>query len=77
MSAPVPATVATYDAVTRSGTVLREDGHRLAFDGAALDPAVRLLRSGALQHGTFSGVLAADGLPYNTQFARPFDILAE
>ena len=66
MSAPVPATVATYDPATRSGTVLREDGHRLAFDGAALDPAVRLLRSGQRVHlalGSDGQVLAV-GLPF-------------
>ena len=41
-----PATVATWDPTTRSGTLLGDDGARLAFPGAALDPAVRLLRSG-------------------------------
>lgn len=48
MSSPtaLSATVATYDAGTRSGTLLRDDGTRLAFHSGALDPDVRLLRSG-------------------------------
>ena len=43
---PVPATVATYDAATRVRHAAGRRRRRLAFDGAALDPAVRLLRSG-------------------------------
>ncbi len=40
------ATVASYDAATRSGTLVRDDGTPLRFDGPALDPAVQLLRPG-------------------------------
>ena len=45
-----PATVATWDPTSRSGTLLGDDGARLTFEGAALDPAVRLLRSGQRVH---------------------------
>ena len=53
MSTPpetVPATVATWDPATRGGTLLGDDGARLAFTGACLDPDVRLLRSGQRVH---------------------------
>lgn len=41
------ATVGTYDAVTRSGTVLLDDGTELGFDAAAFDAGgLRLLRFG-------------------------------
>jgi 2-phospho-L-lactate guanylyltransferase len=38
--------VAAYDAATRSGRLVRDDGTPLEFDSAALDPVVRLLRPG-------------------------------
>jgi cold shock CspA family protein len=41
------ATVRTYDATTRSGSVLLDDGTRLDFDAAAFDAGgLRLLRFG-------------------------------
>jgi hypothetical protein len=41
------ATVRAYDAGTRSGSVLLDDGTELAFDGAAFDAGgLRLLRFG-------------------------------
>ncbi|HST65700.1 MAG TPA: hypothetical protein VLM05_10975 [Mycobacteriales bacterium] len=41
------ATVATFEAATGSGTVLTDDGHRIAFDGAAFAAGgLRLLRPG-------------------------------
>lgn len=36
----------TYDATTRAGTVLLDDGIQLPFVAGALDPRVRLLRLG-------------------------------
>jgi 2-phospho-L-lactate guanylyltransferase len=40
-------TVATYDPVTRGGTVLLDDGTELTFDGAAFATSgLRLLRFG-------------------------------
>jgi 2-phospho-L-lactate/phosphoenolpyruvate guanylyltransferase len=43
----VQATVRSFDPVTRSGTVLLDDGIELPYDGAAFDAGgVRLLRSG-------------------------------
>ena len=45
-----PATVATWDPATRSGTLLGDDGARLVFEAACVDPAVRLLRSGQRVH---------------------------
>jgi cold shock CspA family protein len=43
----VQATVRTYDAQTRSGSVLLDDGTELAFDAAAFDAGgLRLLRFG-------------------------------
>ncbi|PZM94926.1 MAG: cold-shock protein [Actinobacteria bacterium] len=40
-------TVATFDAVSRSGTVLLDDGSELAFPAAAFDASgLRLLRVG-------------------------------
>jgi 2-phospho-L-lactate guanylyltransferase len=42
----VQATVATYDATNRSGTVLLDDGRRVAFGAGALAGSVRLLRPG-------------------------------
>lgn len=40
-------TVRTYDATTRSGSVLLDDGTRLDFDGTAFEAGgLRLLRSG-------------------------------
>lgn len=67
---PVPATVATYDAATRSGTLLGDDGVRLAFDDTALDRAVRLLRSGQRVRVVLApepdaaGRVVAVGLPF-------------
>ncbi|HZN71093.1 MAG TPA: cold-shock protein [Micromonosporaceae bacterium] len=44
---PMQATVASYDAETRSGTVLLDDGRQLAFDRPAFDAGgLRLLRIG-------------------------------
>lgn len=41
------ATVRSFDAQTRSGTVLLDDGAELAFDDVAFDAGgVRLLRTG-------------------------------
>ena len=41
------ATVATFDPETGSGTVLTDDGRRVAFDGAAFAAGgLRLLRPG-------------------------------
>ena len=41
------ATVATYDAGTRSGSVLLDDGIELSFDASALEGSgLRLLRPG-------------------------------
>lgn len=41
------ATVKTYDAATRTGSVLLDDGSELAFDAAAFDAGgLRLLRFG-------------------------------
>jgi 2-phospho-L-lactate/phosphoenolpyruvate guanylyltransferase len=43
----VQATVRTFDPVTRSGTVLLDDGVELPYDGAAFDSGgLRLLRVG-------------------------------
>jgi cold shock CspA family protein len=43
----VQATVATFDPATGSGTVLTDDGRRVAFDGAAFAAGgLRLLRLG-------------------------------
>jgi 2-phospho-L-lactate guanylyltransferase len=43
----VQATVRSFDARTRSGTVLLDDGVELAYDGAAFDAGgLRLLRVG-------------------------------
>jgi cold shock CspA family protein len=43
----VQATVATFDADSGSGTVLTDDGRRIAFDGAAFAAGgLRLLRLG-------------------------------
>jgi 2-phospho-L-lactate guanylyltransferase len=43
----VQATVRTFDPVTRSGTVLLDDGVELGYDTAAFDAGdVRLLRVG-------------------------------
>jgi hypothetical protein len=43
----VQATVRTFDAVSRAGTVLLDDGVELAYDGAAFDAGgLRLLRVG-------------------------------
>jgi cold shock CspA family protein len=43
----VQATVRTYDAQTRSGSVLLDDGTELTFDAAAFDAGgLRLLRFG-------------------------------
>jgi 2-phospho-L-lactate guanylyltransferase len=42
----VQATVADYDARTRAGTVLLDDGIELDFSVGCLDPRVRLLRLG-------------------------------
>jgi cold shock CspA family protein len=40
-------TVASYDAGTRSGTVVTDDGHELAFAASALEGTrLRLLRPG-------------------------------
>lgn len=66
VSAGVPATVATYDPATRSGVLLRDDGVRLPFDGAALDRAVRLLRSGQRVRLTVAddGRVVRVGLPF-------------
>lgn len=45
--AHMQGTVATYDAETRSGTLLLDDGREIAFPGAAVDAAgLRLLRPG-------------------------------
>jgi cold shock CspA family protein len=44
---PVQATVAEFDPDTRGGTVLTDDGRRVAFDGAAFAAGgLRLLRPG-------------------------------
>lgn len=44
---PVQGTVASFDASTRSGTVLLDDGTELAFDSEAFDlSGLRLLRLG-------------------------------
>lgn len=40
------ATVESYDAARRTGTVLLDDGVRLPFAAAGVAPEVRLLRSG-------------------------------
>ncbi|MCU1691253.1 MAG: hypothetical protein JWM64_344 [Frankiales bacterium] len=40
------ATVATFDPARRSGTLVRDDGTPLSFDGPALDPRVLSLRPG-------------------------------
>ncbi|CAM4216700.1 cold-shock protein [Kibdelosporangium persicum] len=41
------ATVATFSAETRSGTVLLDDGRRLSFDASAFDRSgLRMLRLG-------------------------------
>lgn len=45
-----PATVAAYDAGTRSGRLLRDDGTALVFEASALDPRVLLLRPGQRVH---------------------------
>jgi len=42
----VQATVSSFDASTRSGTVLRDDGRRVVFEADAVATAVRLLRPG-------------------------------
>jgi 2-phospho-L-lactate guanylyltransferase len=43
----VQGTVASYDAATRSGTVVLDDGHELGFEAAALaGSGLRLLRPG-------------------------------
>jgi 2-phospho-L-lactate/phosphoenolpyruvate guanylyltransferase len=43
----VQATVRTFDATTRAGTVLLDDGLELPYDGAAFDAGgLRLLRVG-------------------------------
>jgi len=43
----VQATVSRFDAATRSGTVLLDDGVELPYDGDAFDAAgIRLLRLG-------------------------------
>jgi cold shock CspA family protein len=43
----VQATVKDYDAATRTGSVLLDDGSELAFDAAAFDAGgLRLLRFG-------------------------------
>ena len=45
--ADVQATVRTFDAVTRSGTVLLDDGTELPYDADAFDAGhIRLLRVG-------------------------------
>ena len=44
--ADLQATVEDYDAGSRDGTLLCDDGSQLAFAAAALRPPVRLLRSG-------------------------------
>ena len=43
---PLQATVRTFEPGDRSGTLLRDDGHALAFAGTALAPEVLLLRPG-------------------------------
>jgi 2-phospho-L-lactate guanylyltransferase len=58
--AGVQATVATFDAGTGSGTVLTDDGRRIAFDGAAFAAGgLRLLRLG--QRVRLETDSAADG----------------
>jgi len=42
----VQATVSSFDASTRSGAVLLDDGRRVGFEADALATAVRLLRPG-------------------------------
>ena len=42
----VQATVRAYDAATRSGELVRDDGVVLRFDAEAVDPAVLGLRPG-------------------------------
>ena len=46
-STVVQATTRTFDPATRSGTVLRDDGTEVAYDGSAFDAGgLRLLRVG-------------------------------
>lgn len=40
------ATALRWEAADRSGAVVTDAGHELVFDGAAVSPAVRLLRPG-------------------------------
>lgn len=49
------ATVAAFDAGNRTTRVLLDDGTELTVPGAAVDPAVRLLRSGQRVTLTLSG----------------------
>ena len=42
----VQATVSAFDAASRTGEVLLDDGRRMAFDADAVPVGVRLLRTG-------------------------------
>jgi redox-sensitive bicupin YhaK (pirin superfamily) len=59
---PVQATVRSFDAATRSGSVFLADGTVLAFGGEAFDPSgLRLLRPGqrvTLRCGADGGITA-------------------
>lgn len=60
----VQATVRTYDATARSGTVLLDDGVELAFPAGTLDPRVRFLRLGQRMR------IEVEGLPSERTVAR-------
>lgn len=52
---PQQATVADWDPATGDGTVLLDDGTRLAFPGDAVDPSLQRLRTGQRVHLRLAG----------------------
>lgn len=68
MSPATSATVRRYDAATRGGELVRDDGTALALPPGALDAGVRLLRPGQrvrvrLEDGVVVAA-AVSGLPF-------------
>jgi hypothetical protein len=67
----VQATVRSFDPVTRSGTVLLDDGIELPYGGDAFDTRLRLLRSGQRVRITVEGALPATRITFLTIATLP------
>jgi 2-phospho-L-lactate/phosphoenolpyruvate guanylyltransferase len=67
----VQATVRSFDPVTRSGTVILDDGVELPYDRSAFDARLQLLRSGQRVRITVEGEQAASRVTFLTVATLP------